>query len=117
MKHEPITPEAMRRDLVAALKPVDQAVLGVEGDIFQTVQKVRPDIIALGYDQLFKEDWVAEECRKRGLDVKVVRLGKLGGDLDGTRKIVQKIIDLWNFQRRISEVEGGARQAKDDRRG
>ncbi len=117
MKHEPITPEAMRRDIVAALKPVDEAILGVEGDIFQTVEKVRPDIIALGYDQPFKEEWVAEECRKRGIDVKVVRLGKLGGDLDGTRKIVQKIIDLWSFQKRISRVEESSKADEDHRGG
>lgn len=105
MKHEPITPEAVRRELVASLKPVDEAVLGVEGDIFETVKKVRPDIIALGYDQPFREEWIVEECRKRGMDIKVVRLGRLGGDLDGTRKIVSKIIDLWSFQQRMERVE------------
>ena len=52
LKHEPITNENMRRELVATLKPVDKAVLGYEGgDRFRTVEELKPDIIALGYDQ------------------------------------------------------------------
>jgi FAD synthetase len=95
VKHEPITPEAIRRDLVAALKPVDEAILGVEGDIFETVRRVRPDVIALGYDQPFKEQWVEEECRRRGMPVKVVRVGRLDGNLNGTRRIVRRILEQW----------------------
>ena len=52
-KHEPIIPEKMRLELVSALKPVDAAVLGGEGDMFAVVENVRPDIIAIGYDQDF----------------------------------------------------------------
>ncbi len=111
MKHEPITPEEVRRELVAALKPVDRAVLGVEGDIFETVVRVRPDIIALGHDQPFKEDWVEEECRRRGIHIKVVRLGKLGGELNGTRKIVRKILDLRGIQEGVAGKESGGPQA------
>lgn len=37
------------------LKPVDEAYLGCEGDIFKTVEKIKPDIIALGPDQDFDE--------------------------------------------------------------
>ena len=51
-KHEPITPEEMRRDLVAALRCVDMAVVGSDGDDrYVTVQELKPDIIALGHDQ------------------------------------------------------------------
>lgn len=105
MKHEPVTPEEMRRELVDALKPVDRAILGHEGDIYRTVENVRPDIIALGWDQRFDPKEIEDECRKRGVNVKVVRLGKLEGDLDGTTKIINKVISLWSFQKRLEKIE------------
>jgi FAD synthetase len=90
-KHEPITPEKMRVELVGALKPVDRALLGREGDMFEIVIQVRPDIIALGYDQRFDEKDLERRLAERGLRVKVVRLHKFEDDLNGTRKIIQKI--------------------------
>ncbi len=92
-KHMPITPEKMRLELVSSLKPVDRAVLGREGDMYKVVEEIRPDIIAIGYDQTFDEKVVEAELRKRGLDTKVVRLSHYSADLDGTRKIIQRIIE------------------------
>jgi len=94
-KHEPITPENMRLELVSALKMVDKAYLGEDGDMFGVVERIRPDIIALGYDQDFDECEIEEALRKRGMKVKVVRLSKHGADLNGTRKIIGKIIDWY----------------------
>ena len=104
-KHEPITPERMRLELVSALKMVDHAYLGTDGDMFTVVERIRPDIIALGYDQDFDERQIEEALRQRGLEVKVVRLSKHGEDLNGTRKIISKIIDWYTVNR--SKVEGG----------
>ncbi|HOE52370.1 MAG TPA: adenylyltransferase/cytidyltransferase family protein [Methanomassiliicoccales archaeon] len=104
-KHEPITPERMRLELVSALKMVDHAYLGTDGDMFTVVEHIRPDIIALGYDQDFDERQIEEALRQRGLEVKVVRLSKHGEDLNGTRKIISKIIDWYTTNR--SKVEGG----------
>ena len=70
----PIHDEKLRQELVSSLKFVDIAILGHEGDIFKTVELVRPNIIALGYDQVHQEKQITEECKKRGLDVQVVRL-------------------------------------------
>ncbi len=93
-KHKPIMPEHVRRFLVESLKPVDMAVLGHEDDMYKTVEEIKPDIIVLGYDQRFSEEEIEEECRKRGLKVKVVRLKKYGdSDLNGTRKIIYKIVE------------------------
>ncbi|MGD1060288.1 MAG: adenylyltransferase/cytidyltransferase family protein [Methanomassiliicoccales archaeon] len=92
-KHEPITPEAMRVELVGALKSVDKAVLGGEGDMYDVVSKLEPDIIALGYDQRFDEKKLEQELKSRGMKTRVVRLGKFEDDLNGTRKIIQKVID------------------------
>jgi len=105
-KHEPITPEKMRRELVASLKPVDKAVLGREGgDIFEIVKDLRPDIITLGYDQPFDQKNLEKELAKRGLKVKVVRMPHLDHDLDGTRKIINKIIEFQTANQKLREVE------------
>jgi len=105
-KHEPITPEKMRCELVSSLKPVDKAVLGRDGgDIFEIVKDLRPDIITLGYDQPFDQRNLEKELAKRGLKVKVVRMPHLDHDLDGTRKIISKIIEFQTANQRLREVE------------
>ena len=105
-KHEPITPEKMRVELVGALKPVDKALLGLEGDMFEIVLQVKPDIIALGFDQQFDEKDLEKRLAERGLKVKVLRLHKFEDDLNGTRKIIQKIMDWKALERDMKEVEG-----------
>jgi FAD synthetase len=105
-KHEPITPQKMRCELVASLKPVDRAVLGKEGgDIFEIVKEVKPDIITLGYDQPFDQQNLEKELAKRGLRVKVMRMPHLDHDLDGTRKIINKIIEFHTVNQKLREVE------------
>jgi FAD synthetase len=105
-KHEPITPEKMRVELVQALKPVDKAILGTEGDMYETVRKIDPDIIALGYDQSFDERKLEMELRKRGLKARVVRLSKHEDDLNGTRKIIQKVVDWHTMRKELEQMEG-----------
>jgi len=103
-KHEPITPEAMRVEMVNALKPVDLAVLGRDGDMYGIVSELKPDIIAIGYDQAFEPAALEAKLAARGLSVKVVRLGRFDDDLNGTRKIIRKVID----RHEASKPEGGA---------
>lgn len=94
-KRIPVVPEEQRVDMVAELKPVDVALLGEEGDIYATVQKVMPDIIALGPDQRHGEDEVREELRRRGLSCEVVRIREYKEcALHSTRSILQRIIEL-----------------------
>lgn len=64
----------LRRDLVQSLSMVDHAMVGYEGDIFKTVQIVKPDIIALGYDQIHQEKFIIDGCKKIGVDVSIARL-------------------------------------------
>jgi FAD synthetase len=103
-KHEPIIPEKMRLELVQSLKPVDHAVLGREGDMFSVVTELKPDIIALGYDQMFDEKALTNELVKRGMNIKVVRLGRYEDDLNGTRKIIRRIID-WHTEANCPEAK------------
>lgn len=66
--------EVQRRELVSSVRFVDLALVGFEGTLYQTVEYVKPDIIALGYDQAHGEKEIAMNCRKRGLNVQVIRL-------------------------------------------
>lgn len=81
--------ELLRRHLVSSLRAVDCAVLGSETDIFDTVLLLKPDIIALGYDQLHEEAKILEEVKRRGLMVKVVRLRSSNPDIKTTAIISQ----------------------------
>jgi len=91
-KHEPITPEAMRARIIGSLKAVDKAVIGHDGDMFRTIEEIRPDIIVLGYDQAFSEDELRKELKKRNIKADIRRAGACSDDLTGTRRIVEKII-------------------------
>jgi len=93
LKQEPYVPEHVRREMVEALKPVDRAVLGSTTDIYETVVRERPQIIALGHDQLWNEKEVERECDRRGVPVKVVRIGALPHDDLATRRIVERILE------------------------
>ena len=92
LKHEPYVPELMRREMVEALKPVDRAVLGSTTDIYETVVRERPSIIALGYNQVWNEKEVEAECARRGVPLKVVRIGASPHDDLATRRIVERIV-------------------------
>ncbi len=93
LKHEPYVPEHIRREMVEALKPVDRAVLGSTTDIYETVVQERPQIIALGHDQRWDEHEIERECARRGVPVRVVRIGALPHNELATRRIVERILD------------------------
>ncbi|MDP3780667.1 MAG: adenylyltransferase/cytidyltransferase family protein [Nitrosopumilaceae archaeon] len=73
-KRVPLHNQKLRRELVDSLLMVDLCVVGSEEDIFKTVDLVRPEIIALGYDQVHQEKFIIDGCRKLNLDIKVARL-------------------------------------------
>ena len=73
-KRVPLHNQKLRRELVDSLLMVDLCVVGSEEDIFKTVDLVRPEVIALGYDQVHQEKFIIDGCRKLDLDVKVARL-------------------------------------------
>ena len=97
-KHEPVTGQELRRRMVEGLKPVDEAIIGNPPGvpIFEILKTVEPDIIALGYDQKHSIDSIREGLEKHGFGkVRVTRGEGRSDDLDGTRKIIARILDLW----------------------
>ncbi|RJS86754.1 FAD synthase [Candidatus Bathyarchaeota archaeon] len=93
----PIIPEDQRRALVEALKVVDEALLGYEEMNLEAVlEHVKPDIIAVGYDQEGIEREVRRIIAERGLDIEVVRIGRFGDEeLSSSSKIKRKIVEDW----------------------
>ena len=73
-KRKPIHNQEQRQELVNSLGVVDLCLIGQENDIFKTVNLVKPQIIALGYDQIHQEQFITEGCKKIKLDAKVARL-------------------------------------------
>ena len=71
---DPVTGEQERVGLLSSLRQVDAAILGAEGDIYQTLERVGPDVVALGYDQHHSEPEIVRQAAKRGMRLEVVRL-------------------------------------------
>ena len=97
-KHEPVTGQDLRRRMVEGLKPVDEAIIGNPPGvpIFEILKQIEPDLIALGYDQKHSIDAIRKGLDQHGFEhVEVTRVEGLSDDLDGTRKIIARILDLW----------------------
>ena len=94
---KPVMPEEHRRALVESLKVVDEAVLGYEDfDIGSVIEKIKPDVIAVGYDQRGIEEQVCKAVAQKKLPVQVVRISKFGKDeLNSSLKIKRKITQLY----------------------
>jgi len=107
LKHEPVNTEEIRLNLIKELKVVDEAYLGHEDDMYEIVEEIKPDIITLGFDQVHDEDKIKSEMKKRNIEVKIVRLSeyKGGSDLEGTRRIIGKIISAYEFQKSMERIE------------
>ena len=107
LKHEPVTNEQMRLDIVKELKVVDEAYIGKSKGKYDIVERIKPDIIALGFDQLHNEKEIEQNLKKRNIKSKIVRLSKYSDidDLNGTRRIISKIISAYKFQKDMEKIE------------
>jgi len=94
---KPIMPEEHRRALVESLKVVDEAILGYERfDIGAVIEELKPDVIAVGYDQDGIEEQVCRAVAKKKLPIQVIKIGKFGKDeLNSSLKIKRKITELY----------------------
>ena len=108
-KHEPVTSQDLRRRMVSGLKPVDHAIVGNPPTVpmYDILPLVEPDIIAIGYDQEHAESAIRAGLDERGFnEIQLIRVEGLTEDLDGTRKIIDKILSLQWAQKRQTELEG-----------
>ncbi|MDG6223329.1 MAG: FAD synthase [Candidatus Bathyarchaeota archaeon] len=94
----PVMPEDQRRALVESLKVVDEAILGWEDvSIEKVIDKIKPDIIAVGHDQYGTEKEVLKAITEKGVTIDVAKIGRFGKrELNSSSKIVRKIIESVN---------------------
>jgi len=94
---KPIMTEDQRRALVESLKVVDEAVLGYEDfNMEMTIEKIKPNIIAVGHDQSGIEKAVQNLVKEKGFDIRVVRIGRFGKEeLNSSSKILRKIVERY----------------------
>lgn len=78
--HKPALDEAARMALVREMRCVDDVLLGDTADMYASLRHVRPDVIALGYDQHAFVDGLMERIRSLGLHTRVVRLDSFHED-------------------------------------
>ena len=103
-KPHPIIPEEQRLRMVAALKPVDHAVLGDKTDMFRPIEEIQPSVITIGFNQFFDETKLRAQLKQRGLSPEIVRIGKfVDGDLASSRLIVQRIVEVRSTQKESRE--------------
>ena len=94
-KAKPILADRQRREMVDALDPVDNAVLGDREDIFVPIEALDPDVIVLGHDQHHDEAAIAAALGDRGIDCEVKRAAgrepNYEGELLSTGQIIDRI--------------------------
>jgi FAD synthetase len=81
--------------MVAALDPVDEAVVGSEESIFEPLYEIEPDVVTLGHDQNYAVEDLEDELQERGFDAEVVRVDARAEDdmVVSTSAIVERILE------------------------
>lgn len=74
----PVFSEKDRREMLGALRFVDQALVGEAGKDFGTTMDVMPDVIALGHDQFSDLERLKSELTAIGWSGRIERVGKFG---------------------------------------
>ena len=96
-KPKPIIPEDQRLKMISSLKCVDHAILGDTDDIYQPIIDIQPDIITLGFNQMFSEEVIRSQLLKRGLHVDIVRIGDYTEcKFNSSRQIIDEAIRIRN---------------------
>ncbi|HEV2390416.1 MAG TPA: adenylyltransferase/cytidyltransferase family protein [Nitrososphaerales archaeon] len=84
------TNQGLRVALVSSLRQVDLALPGNKGSIFDILVRIRPDIVALGYDQRHSGEEIEREAARRGVVISTARLGSPVPDVK-TSKILMSL--------------------------
>ncbi|MFA6588272.1 MAG: adenylyltransferase/cytidyltransferase family protein [Patescibacteria group bacterium] len=72
---KPWQKEKTRLNAIKKVKWVDRVILGkTSKNKLKIIQELKPDILALGYDQMAFTQKIRLELKKRGLKTKVIRL-------------------------------------------
>ena len=69
------------------IKLIDSALLGDKTDVYKVVKEIKPDVIALGYDQKVYVDELEDAITDAGLKTRIVRLAPYQENKFKTNKI------------------------------
>jgi FAD synthetase len=72
--HQPLYTDKERAKLLSHIDLIDQVLLGSTTDMYAVIKKHKPDVIALGYDQVAFVDKLAHAIESFKLNTKIVRL-------------------------------------------
>ncbi len=70
---EPTHNQEERKKAVENLPYVTEAIIGNKGDLYKIIEELKPDIIAMGYDQAPGKAVLEKELKSRGLTAKIIR--------------------------------------------
>ena len=87
---QPIHNEKERLEAVRMLKIIDEAVLGKQGNIFDIIKEIKPDVICLGYDQNVQKQQLEGELKRLGIKAEVIRIGSYMPNLYKSSKLKNK---------------------------
>lgn len=85
----PANNEKERLEKVRTLKIVDEAVLGNEGNIFDIIERIKPDVVCLGYDQNVQKQQLEDELKKRNVKAEVIRIPAYMANVYKSSKLVK----------------------------
>jgi FAD synthetase len=93
----PVFPQEQRRRLVESLAVVDKAVLGYDtSDHTIIVTEIKPDIVALGYDQKTDIRSLEKHFQEKNMTTEIVRLEQRKADgLYSSTLIRERIIEFY----------------------
>lgn len=75
-KDYPVFPAEERKRNLEKVGIVDKVVIGEDLDLYRVVKRENPEVIVLGFDQKMDERKIREECKKMGIECRVLRLKK-----------------------------------------
>jgi len=88
----PHNDQLARLNSVKKLGIAEEVIFGHPGDKWKVIEEERPDIIALGYDQLAFTDHLSSGLKKRNLVIEVKRMSSLKPDLYKSSKIKKQLM-------------------------
>jgi FAD synthetase len=88
----PIHSEKERLELLQHIDLVDAAMLGDKTDMYKKIKEIKPDVIALGYDQEMFVDKLQDMLDKFKFKTKIVRLKAYKANTHKSGKIKQKLL-------------------------
>ncbi|MFA5210959.1 MAG: adenylyltransferase/cytidyltransferase family protein [Patescibacteria group bacterium] len=87
--------ENERKEFLENFRDIDEVLLGDLSDPYKNIDLVKPDIIALGYDQKFFVDELEKKISEFGLKTQIVRIPPYNDNKYKSSKIkkyIEKII-------------------------